>query len=59
MYLNLWGPHGWIFLHSISYQRDERFIDSVKLKQFIELFGDYIPCPGCSHHFKHNYKSTL
>ena len=58
MYINLWGPHGWIFLHSISYQRDERIIDSEKLKQFIELLGDYIPCPGCSHHFKHNYKST-
>ena len=58
MYINLWGPHGWIFLHSISYQRDERIIDSAKIKQFIELLGDYIPCPGCSHHFKQNYKST-
>lgn len=58
MYVELWGRHAWYYLHNISYQRDERYLEPKLIQKFIELLGNYIPCPGCKKHFKENYIST-
>ena len=50
----LWGPLGWMTLHSISllYPEVPSNTDKQILKRFMVLFQDTISCPSCHKHFK-------
>jgi len=49
----LWGPLGWMTLHSISlnYPDSPSEGDKVIVKQYINSFADCISCPSCKSHF--------
>ena len=51
---SLWGPIGWMTLHSVSflYPEDPSQADKSILKRFMVLFRDTITCPHCHQHFK-------
>ena len=55
---NVWGPHGWIFLHSITlnYPENPTKHDKIKVMEFFNNLGDMLPCDKCSKHFKENIK---
>jgi FAD-linked sulfhydryl oxidase len=58
----LWGPLGWLTLHSISanYPENPTQADKALVKKFVELFADTITCPSCKSHFLtmyHTYTS--
>jgi hypothetical protein len=50
----IWGPLGWMTLHSVSFNypdrpsREEKIIAS----RFLDLFGETISCNQCKVHFK-------
>jgi|APSaa5957512535_1039671.scaffolds.fasta_scaffold100626_2 hypothetical protein len=49
----IWGPHGWFFLHSITlaypdYPTNE---DKMLYKQFFHTIGNVLPCDTCKVHF--------
>jgi hypothetical protein len=50
----LWGPLGWLTLHSISalYPDEPTDDDKAKLKEFMNLFKFTIVCPNCKGHFR-------
>lgn len=49
----IWGPLGWMTLHSISICYPDNPTDSDKaiLNQFMNGFGITISCPSCNNHF--------
>ena len=51
---SLWGPLGWMTLHSISllYPEVPSEADRKILKRYMDLFRDTITCPHCHQHFK-------
>lgn len=51
---SLWGPLGWMTLHSISllYPESPSQADKQILKRYMDLFRDTITCPYCQSHFK-------
>lgn len=51
---NVWGKHGWIFLHSITMAYPEKPTqnDKVNYKNFFELLSNVLPCDVCREHFK-------
>lgn len=55
-----WGPHGWIFLHSITFNYPDN--PSIEIKQkykrFFELIGDVLPCSVCSENYKRHIKEN-
>ena len=50
----LWGPLGWMTLHSISlnYPDTPSELDKYIAKRFLALFADTISCNACKSHFK-------
>jgi hypothetical protein len=56
---SIWGPTYWEFLHSISilYPTNPSILDKEMLLLLLKSFGDVIPCPICSNHYKENLKS--
>jgi len=55
----VWGPLGWITLHSISvnYPEVPSVADKLIVKKFIDLFAETIACPSCKGHFTNMYRS--
>lgn len=51
---SVWGPMGWMTLHSISllYPTHPTQYDKEILKTFIRAFAECITCPHCERHFK-------
>lgn len=51
---SLWGPLGWMTLHSVSlvYPENPSSADKQILKRYVELFRDTLSCPHCHNHFK-------
>ena len=49
----LWGPLGWMTLHSISalYPNEPSQDDKKTLKEFLDLFAETITCFQCKSHF--------
>lgn len=50
----VWGPHGWKFIHYVTlaypvYPTDEQ---KEKYKAFFTLLSDILPCPMCGKHYK-------
>lgn len=58
---SIWGPMGWMTLHSISllYPENPTADDKQILRTFLNDFAESITCPHCERHFKvmfENYK---
>ena len=58
---SIWGPMGWMTLHSISllYPENPSAEDKQILRTFMHDFAESITCPHCERHFKlmfENYK---
>ena len=58
----LWGPLGWMTLHSISaiYPESPTPEEKILLSNFLEAFRETISCPSCKGHFTrmfNTYKS--
>ena len=51
---NVWGPHGWGFIHyiTIGYPNNASDSDKLKYKKFFENLHDVIPCKLCSDNYK-------
>ena len=50
----LWGPLGWMTLHSVSliYPEEPTQAEKVIASRFLDLFADTISCNACKVHFK-------
>ena len=50
----VWGPLGWMALHSISvcYPLEPTYEEKLICMRFIELFGDSITCRYCKDHYQ-------
>lgn len=50
---SLWGPLGWMTLHSVSllYPESPSEADKQIVKRYVELFRDTLSCPYCHSHF--------
>lgn len=50
----LWGPLGWMTLHSVSFIYPEEPTQAEKhiVEKFLEMFGETISCNSCKSHFK-------
>ena len=55
---DIWGPHGWKFLHfvTLGYPPNPTEQDKETYRQFFLLFAQVIPCGICANHFKENLK---
>ena len=53
----LWGPLGWMTLHSISliYPEQPTYTEKNIAARFLDLFGETISCNECKVHFKQIY----
>lgn len=53
----LWGPLGWMTLHSVSliYPEQPTAMEKYIASRFLDLFGETISCNECKSHFKHMY----
>ena len=54
----IWGPHAWIFLHSITvtYPENPTEEDKIKYKNFFNSLHEVLPCPGCAHNYQIHLK---
>lgn len=54
----LWGPHGWEFMHYISFSYPEfpTKEDRENYYRFYLSIGDVLPCLKCRAHYKENMK---
>ncbi len=55
---DVWGPHGWKFLHfvSIGYPENPTEIEKKKYKTFFTLIKDVLPCSLCGNNYKKHLK---
>ena len=58
---SLWGPLGWMTLHSVSllYPESPSNTDKQILKRYVDLLRDTISCPHCQHHFRIIYANYV
>jgi len=56
---NIWGPAGWTFLHSITFQYPEEPTDLDKRKYFtfFNSLKNVLPCPTCREHYEKNFEN--
>ena len=54
----IWGPHAWIFLHSITitYPENPSKNDKDNYKKFFYLLKNVLPCPGCAINYELHLK---
>lgn len=57
---DIWGPHGWKFIHYITlgYPNNPTEHDKNKYYNFFISLSDVIPCSVCGNHFKQHLKLT-
>jgi hypothetical protein len=50
----VWGPHGWIFLHSITlnYPENPSSQDKKEMKNFFEALRYALPCDKCAKNLR-------
>lgn len=55
----LWGNHGWKFLHyvTLDYPENPTNHDKKKYKEFFNLLQYTLPCEKCRNHYKQNIKN--
>ena len=53
---DVWGPHGWKFIHYITlgYPEYPTQMQKDKYKAFFLLLKDVLPCSLCANHYKEN-----
>lgn len=53
---DVWGPHGWKFLHfvALAYSNTPSDDDKNNYKTFFTSIGNILPCSLCSKHYKDN-----
>ncbi len=51
-----WGPHGWIFLHSVTmnYPKNPTYEDKQMYLDFFRSLTKVLPCEKCAHHYSEN-----
>lgn len=56
----VWGPHGWIFLHSITmnYPSTPSSRDKKYMKKFFKSLQYVLPCDSCSTHLQAHIKNN-
>ena len=54
----IWGPHAWIFLHSVTFDYPDNPTPDIKKKYkgFFESLQGILPCEKCRNHYKNNLK---
>jgi hypothetical protein len=52
----VWGPHGWKFIHyvTLGYPENPTQIQKDKFQAFFILLKDVLPCALCANHYKEN-----
>ena len=52
----IWGPHAWFFLHTItlSYPENPSETDKKQMYDFFMSLSNIIPCLNCMKHFKNH-----
>lgn len=52
----IWGPHAWFFLHSITlaYPDNPSYGDKENVKTFFKSFYKVLPCPKCRIHYENH-----
>ena len=55
---NLWGPHGWKFIHyvTLGYPINPTDQDKQNYKMFFLSLQNILPCKKCSDNYKQNLK---
>jgi hypothetical protein len=55
---DVWGPHGWKFIHYITmaYPENPTLTQKEKYKVFLLLLKDVLPCSLCAKHYEENLK---
>jgi hypothetical protein len=55
---DVWGPHGWKFIHFITmgYPETPTEEDKKTYKKFFEMLGSVIPCKICGDHYNSHIK---
>ena len=55
---NVWGPHGWKFIHFITlgYPNNPSIEEKKTYKIFFETLKTVIPCSICANHYKEHLK---
>jgi hypothetical protein len=53
-----WGPHGWIFLHSVTmnYPKNPSNDDKQLYSNFFSSLTRVLPCEKCAYHYKQHIK---
>jgi predicted RND superfamily exporter protein len=53
---DIWGPHGWKFIHYITmaYPQNPTSTQKEKYKVFLLLLKDVLPCSLCAKHYEEN-----
>ena len=53
---DVWGPHGWKFLHfvAIGYPKNPTDEDKLNYKNFFTMIPNILPCSICSDHYSKN-----
>jgi hypothetical protein len=53
-----WGPHGWIFLHSVTmnYPKNPSNDDKQLYRNFFSSLTRVLPCEKCAYHYKQHIK---
>lgn len=56
----IWGPHAWFLLHSITFNYPVKptEVDKNNIKNFIHSFATVIPCYMCQKHFAEHLKKA-
>ena len=51
---NVWGPHGWKFIHyvALGYPDEPTDADKRSYKKFYESLRDILPCQSCADHYR-------
>jgi len=57
---NIWGPHAWFLLHTLSlaYPLDPCQKDKNNYEAFLKSFSKIIPCDVCKVHYSRNLKEN-
>jgi hypothetical protein len=52
----VWGPHGWKFIHyvTLGYPENPTLAQKEKYKAFLVLLKDVLPCSLCANHYGEN-----
>ena len=58
MHPKIWGPSGWLFLHTITfnYPINPTQDQKIKHKELFENLKYTLPCARCAQHYSNNFK---